>query len=93
MSAKKQVAPMVSGALTVKDRPQADRDLASLVSRTGAREIARRQEGSATIVDVVVPQAGYADFLRELGGLGALRLDGQPDATAALVRLTVRISE
>ncbi len=93
MSAKQQVAPMVSGALTVKDRPQADRDLASLVSRTGAREIARRQEGNATIVDVVVPQAGYADFLRELGGLGALRLEGQPDATAALVRLTVRISE
>jgi len=93
MSAKQQVTPMVSGALTVKDRPQAERDLANLISRTGAREIARRQEGDATIVDVVVPQAGYADFLRELGGLGALRLDGQPDATAALVRLTVRISE
>lgn len=93
MSAKRQVAPMVSGALTVKDRPQADRNLAGLISRSGAREIARRQEGNATIVDVVVPQAGYADFLRELGGLGALRLEGQPDATAALVRLTVRISE
>ena len=84
---------MVSGALTVKDRPQAERDLANLISRTGAREIARRQEGNATIVDVVVPQAGYADFRRELGGSGALRLDGQPDATAALVRLAVRISE
>ena len=78
MSAKQQVAPMVSGALTVKDRPQADRDLASLVSRTGAREIARRQEGNATIVDVVVPQAGYADFLRELGGLGALAWRASP---------------
>jgi pyruvate/2-oxoglutarate dehydrogenase complex dihydrolipoamide acyltransferase (E2) component len=93
MSTKQLIAPMVSGALTVKDRPQAERDLANLISRTGAREIARRQEGNATIVDVVVPQAGYADFLRELGGLGALRLDGQPDATAALVRLAVRISE
>ncbi len=93
MSAKRFVAPMVSGALTVKDKLQAERDLANLISRTGAREIARRQEGNATIVDVVVPQAGYADFLRELGGLGALRLDGQPDATAALVRLAVRISE
>ena len=93
MSTKQLIAPMVSGALTVKDRPQAERDLANLISRTGAREIARRQEGNTTIVDVVVPQAGYADFLRELGGLGALRLDGQPDATAALVRLTVRISE
>jgi len=93
MSTKQLIAPMVSGALTVKDRPQAERDLANLISRTGAREIARRQEGNATIVDVVVPQAGYADFRRELGGLGALRLDGQPDATAALVRLAVRISE
>jgi len=93
MSTKQLIAPMVSGALTVKDRPQAERDLANLISRTGAREIARRQEGNATIVDVVVPQACYADFRRELGGLGALRLDGQPDATAALVRLTVRISE
>jgi Putative zinc-finger len=92
-SARQLIAPMVSGALTVKDRSQAERDLANLISRTGAREIARRQEGNATIVDVVVPQAGYADFLRELGGLGALRLDGQPDATAALVRLAVRISE
>ena len=93
MSTKQLIAPMVSGALAVKDRPQAERDLANLISRTGAREIVRRQEGNATIVDVVVPQAGYADFLRELGGLGALRLDGQPDATAALVRLSVRISE
>jgi hypothetical protein len=93
MSARQLTAPMVSGALTVKDRPQAERDLANLISRTGAREIARRQDGNATIVDVVVPQAGYADFLRELGGLGALRLDGQPDVTAALVRLGVRISE
>jgi anti-sigma factor RsiW len=93
MSTKQLIAPMVSGALTVKDRPQAERDLTNLISRTGAREIARRQEGNATIVDVVVPQAGYADFRRELGGLGALRLDGQPDATAALVRLAVRISE
>ena len=93
MSTKQLIAPTVSGALTVKDRPQAERDLANLISRTGAREIARRQEGNATIGDVVVPQAGYADFRRELGGLGALRLDGQPDATAALVRLAVRISE
>jgi hypothetical protein len=92
-SARQLIAPMVSGALTVKDRSQAERDLANLISRTGAREIARRQDGNATVVDVVVPQAGYADFLRELGGLGALRLDGQPDATAALVRLAVRISE
>lgn len=94
MSAKRQAAaPMVSGVLTVKDRSQAERALTDLIARTGARETGRRQEGTATIVDLVVPQADYADFTRELGGLGSVRLEGQPDATAALVRLSVRISE
>jgi putative zinc finger protein len=94
MSAKQQVgAPMVSGVLTVKDRSQAERALTDLIARAGARETGRRQEGNATIVDVVVPQAGYADFTRELGGLGSVRLEGQPEATTALVRLSVRISE
>ncbi len=94
MSANRQAAaPMVSGVLTVKDRPQAERALADAITRTGARETGRRQEGNATIVDVVVPQAAYADFTRELGELGSVRLEGQPEATAALVRLSVRISE
>ena len=94
MSAKQQAgAPMVSGVLTVKDRSQAERALTDVIARTGARETGRRQEGNATIVDVLVPQAGYADFTRELVGLGSVRLEGQPEATAALVRLSVRISE
>lgn len=94
MSAKRQAAaPMVSGVLTVKDRSQAERALTDLIARTGARETGRRQEGTATIVDLVVPQADYADFTRELGRLGSVRLEGQPDATAALVRLSIRISE
>jgi len=94
MSANRQAAaPMVSGVLTVKDRTQAERALADLITRTGARETGRRQEGNATIVEVVVPQAGYANFTRELGELGSVRLEGQPEAAAALVRLSVRISE
>jgi len=94
MSANRQAAaPMVSGVLTVKDRSQAERALADVITRTGARETGRRQEGNATIVEVVVPQAGYADFTRELGELGSVRLEGQPEAAAALVRLSVRISE
>ena len=94
MSAKQYVAPpVVSGVLTVKDRKEAERALADLISRTGARETGRRQEGSASIVDVVVPQANYADFTRELAGLGSFRIEGQPAEVPPLIRLSIRISE
>jgi hypothetical protein len=93
-SAKEQVAPpMLSGLLTVKDRQQAERALSDLISRTGGRETARRQEGRATVVDLVVPQGGYAAFVRDLGSLGSFKIDGEPTEVPPLVRLSIRISE
>jgi Putative zinc-finger len=94
LSAKQQVAPpTVSGLLTVKDRQQTERALSDLISKTGARETGRRQEGTATVVDLVVPQAGYAAFVRELAGLGSFKIDGEPAEVPPLVRLSIRISE
>jgi hypothetical protein len=94
LSAKQQVAPpMLSGLLTVKDRQQAERALSDLIAKTGARETGRRQEGSATVVDLVVPQAGYAAFFRELAGLGSFKIDGESTEVPPLVRLSIRISE
>ena len=94
MSAKQQAAaPSVTGALTVKDRQEAERALGDLIARTGAQEIGRRQDAGATVVDVVVPQAAYAGFTKDLAGLGSLRIDGPPAETAQLVRLSIRISE
>ena len=95
LSAKQQAAPpMISGVLTVKDRAQAERALADLISRTGgARETGRRQDGSAVVVDVVVPQAGYAAFTRELAGLGSIRLEGESAEVPLVVRLSIRLSE
>jgi Putative zinc-finger len=93
-SAKQFVAPpVVSGVLTVKDRQEAERALADLISRTGVRETGRRQDGSASVVDVLVPQANYADFTRELAGLGSFRIEGQPAEVPPLIRLSIRISE
>lgn len=93
-SARQQLAPpVVSGVLTVKDRQQAERALADLISRTGARETGRRQEGGAIVVDVLVPQAGYEAFTRELGGLGAFRIEGQGVEAPALILMSIRISE
>jgi hypothetical protein len=91
--ARQQLAPpAVSGALIVKDREQAERALADLISRTGARETGRRQEGGTTVVDVLVPQAGYDAFTKELGGLGALRIEGQRAEAPALILMSIRIS-
>jgi type IV secretory pathway VirB10-like protein len=92
-SASQQLAPpVVSGVLTVKDRQQAERALADLISRTGARETGRRQEGGATVVEVLVPQAGYEAFTKELGGLGAFRIEGQGVEASALILMSIRIS-
>ena len=94
LSAKQQMgAPVVTGALTVTDRQRAERSLAGLIRTTGAREIARREESGAVVVEVAVPQAEYAAFTRELAALGSLRLEGQPTEIPPLVRLNVRISE
>jgi len=94
MSAKQQAAPpSVTSALTVKDRQEAERALGDLIARTGAQEIGRRQDAGATVVDVVVPQAAYAGFTKDLAGLGSLRIDGPPAETAQPVRLSIRISE
>jgi hypothetical protein len=93
VSARQQLAaPMASAVLTVKDWQQAERALADLISRTGARETGRRQEGGVTVVEVLVPQAGYEAFTKELGGLGALRIEGHGAEASALVLMSIRIS-
>ena len=95
LSAKQQAAepPVVSGALTVTDRQRAEQSLAELIRKTGAREIARREESGAVVVEMAVPQPEYAAFTRELAALGSLRIEGQPAEIPPLVRLHVRISE
>ncbi len=94
LSAKQRAAaPVVTGALTVTDRQRAEQSLAELIRKTGAREIARREESGTVVVEVAVPQPEYAAFTRELAALGSLRLEGQPTEIPPLVRLNVRISE
>jgi len=94
LSAKQQMAaPVVSGALTVTDRQRAEQSLTELIRKTSAREVSRREESGAVVVEVAVPQAEYAAFTRELATLGSLRLEGQPTEIPPLVRLSVRISE
>jgi len=84
------------GRLNVKDRPAAEKGLADLLARLGGSETGRRQELGATVIEVLVPEPRYADFVRGLTTLGAFTLEGQPTALPtdpARVRLGIRISE
>jgi len=94
LSAKQQMAaPVVTSVLTVTDRQRAEQSLAELIRKTGAREIARREESGAVVVEMAVPQPEYTAFTRELAALGSLRIEGQPAEIPPVVRLSVRISQ
>jgi len=97
LGAKRQSAMSgVIGRLSVKDRPSAEKGLADLLSRVGGSEAGRRQELGATVVDVLVPEGRYADFVRGLATLGAWAPEGP---TASLptdppqLRFSIRIAE
>jgi len=97
MSAKRQSAmSSVLGRLNVKNRPAAEQGLADLLARLGGSETARRQELAATVVEVLVPEARYADFVSGLTILGAWTAEGQPAALPTdppQIRLSIRISK
>ena len=97
MSAKRQSATSsVLGRLNVKNRPAAEQGLADLLVRLGGSETGRRQEVGATVVEVLVPEARYADFVSGLTALGAFTPEGQPAALPTdppQIRLSIRISE
>jgi hypothetical protein len=97
MAAKRQSAtPSVLGRLNVKSRPAAEQGLADLLARLGGSETGRRQELGATVVEVLVPEARYADFVRGLTTLGAWTPEGQPAVLPTdppQIRLSIRISE
>jgi len=97
MAAKRQSATSsVLGRLNVKNRPAAEQGLADLLARLGGTETGRRQELAATVVEVLVPEARYADFVRGLTTLGAWTPEGQPAALPTdppQIRVGIRISE
>ena len=97
VSAKLQSAMSgVVGRLNVKDRPSAEKSLTDLLTRLGGSEIGRRQELGATVVEVLVPEARYTEFVRSLTALGAWTAEGQPTALPTdppQLRFSIRISE
>jgi hypothetical protein len=97
MAARRQSAvSSVLGRLNVSNRPAAEQGLADILARLGGTETARHQERGATVVEVLVPEARYADFVRGLTTLGAWTAEGQPVALPTdppTIRVNIRISE
>ncbi len=84
----------VVGRLTVTDRAEAGRSLADLISRVGGSEPRRYREAAATVVDIVIPEARYDEFVRSLEALGSWSAEGQPTALPGdppKIAITVRI--
>jgi hypothetical protein len=83
----------VVGRLSVKDREAAHRALVELLVRVRGTEIARRDEPTGTVVDVVVPPGSYAEFSQQLARLGSWVAEGEPSESSSQIRITVRLTE
>jgi hypothetical protein len=86
----------LSGMLAVKDRRAAEQGLTELLARVGGSEISRRRDESQSVVDVVVPEARYAEFARGLTALGVWSPEPHPTILStepAQLHVTIRISE
>jgi hypothetical protein len=97
LAAKRQSAiSSVSGRLNVKDRPSAEKGLAELLSRVGGSETGRRQELGGTVVEVLVPEGRYPDFVSGLATLGVWLPEDQPTVLPTdppQLRFSIRIAD
>ena len=83
----------VSGQLAVKDREAAARAITELMAKTGSTEITRSAAAGATVIELTVPRAAWADFTRELAALGTWTPDREPAELPAEIRVALRISD
>jgi hypothetical protein len=92
--AKVQAPPPadVVARLTAPDPATAARAVAALAARLAGAETARRTDGDALVVELVIPRERYADFTREVARLGDYRAEAEPATLPEPVRLAVRLA-
>jgi Putative zinc-finger len=83
----------VVGRLQVKNRSEAERDLAALLSRAGGKSVSRQRGPSVTVVEAAVPHASYGKFSQGLVRLGSWRLEAERSPLPDLVQVSVRIAD
>ena len=85
-------AAVLPGLLTVRDRAYARRALAGLVARLGGAELSEHPDEEAVVVEVVLPAAAYAEFVRGLGRFGTWAAAREPVGAPVRVRVTLKSS-
>lgn len=86
----------LTGRLEVRDQNAAVAAVSALLSKVGGGEIGRRQDGADIVVDVLMPEARYDEFVRGLEALGAWSGPGLRQRVmldAAHVHLPIRIAQ
>ena len=81
----------VAGRLAVRDRAAAETALTDLVARLGGTVVARRAEADATVVEVRVPRAGYAELLQGVARIGLWTPERESLELPDQVRLSFRL--
>jgi hypothetical protein len=84
--------PAVSGRLAVTDRDAALRAVVELAKRLGAVETRRADIADGQLLELTVPREAYAEFIRELAGLGRWQPSAEPAELPAQVRLVLQIT-
>lgn len=83
----------IAGELAARtDLDQALVDLAAAITGAGGREVARRAEAGAVIVDLVVPRQAYPALARELERLGRWAPGPEPPALPDRLHVRVRVT-
>ena len=91
LEAKRAAPADVVARIAVRDRDAAEADLTALIGRVAGREIGRRREDEATVVEAIVPQARYAEFTQGLSALGTWKLEADRPDLPAEVRVILRL--
>ena len=92
-SARRRGTVDVVGRLQVKNRSEAERDLAALLSRAGGTSVSRQRGPSVTVVEAAVPRASYGKFSQGLVRLGSWRLEAERSPLPDLVQVSVRLAD
>jgi len=81
------------GRLLVSNRSGAERDIASLLARTGGTTLSRQRGPTITVVEGRVPHLNYPSFAAGLRGLGSWQLEAERSPLPPLVHVTVKLAE
>ena len=85
-------APDLAGRLAAPDRATALGALDRLAADVGATDLGRRQDGDATVVDLMVPRAAYDRIEPALRAIGAWTRDAAHAPLPEMVHVSIRLT-